>query len=113
MTVTTTLEDGVLVVALDDGKMNAVSHALVDGLHAALDTATSDAGAICIVGNAKALSAGFDLWVTDPYLLEDHFKLIGALVLATVGPTTIASVLAAGQAAPVAHEQESRAKVTA
>lgn len=63
MTLTTSIEGDVCIVTLDDGKMNAVSHEMVDGLHAAMDRAVSDAGAICIVGNAKALSAGFDLTV--------------------------------------------------
>jgi enoyl-CoA hydratase len=61
--VTTTVEDGVAVVRLDDGKMNALSMAVIDGLHGALDRAQADATAVCIVGNAKALSAGFDLSV--------------------------------------------------
>ena len=38
--VTTTVDDGVLVVRLDDGKMNAISHAVIEQLHGALDTAT-------------------------------------------------------------------------
>jgi len=59
--VTTTVEDGVAVVRLDDGKMNALSMTVIEGLHAALDQAQADATAVCIVGNAKALSAGFDL----------------------------------------------------
>jgi enoyl-CoA hydratase len=63
MTVTTTIDDGVAVVTMDDGKMNAVSHAVLEDLHAALDTAAADARAVCLVGNAKALSAGFDLAV--------------------------------------------------
>lgn len=63
MAVTTTIEDGVAVVTLDDGKMNAVSHEVLDGLHAALDRASADAGAVCIRGNDRALSAGFDLKV--------------------------------------------------
>lgn len=63
MTVTTTIEDGVAVVRLDDGKMNAVGHAVLEDLHAALDLAATDARAVCIVGNDRALSAGFDLAV--------------------------------------------------
>src|SRR4051812_31814606 len=63
MTVTTTIDDGVAVVTMDDGKMNAVSHAVLADLHAALDTALADARSVCIVGNEKALSAGFDLAV--------------------------------------------------
>jgi len=61
--VTTTVEDGVAVVRLDDGKMNALSMTVLDGLHAALDRAQADATAVCFAGNAKALCAGFDLTV--------------------------------------------------
>ena len=61
--VTTTIEDGVAVVRIDDGKMNAIGHDVLDALHAALDRAESEAGAVCIVGNDRALSAGFDLSV--------------------------------------------------
>jgi enoyl-CoA hydratase len=61
--VTTTVEDGVAVVRLDDGKVNALSMDVIEHLHAALDQAEGEATAVCIVGNAKALSAGFDLSV--------------------------------------------------
>ncbi|MCU1448552.1 MAG: enoyl-CoA hydratase [Acidimicrobiales bacterium] len=61
--VTTTVEDGVAVVRLDDGKVNALSMDVIQHLHAALDQAEGEATAVCIVGNAKALSAGFDLAV--------------------------------------------------
>jgi enoyl-CoA hydratase len=61
--VTTTIEDGVAVVRLDDGKVNALSMDVIKQLHAALDQAEREATALCIVGNTKALSAGFDLSV--------------------------------------------------
>lgn len=61
--VTLTIDDGVAVVRLDDGKANVVSHALIDALHAALDTATSDADAIAFIGREGKFSAGFDLSV--------------------------------------------------
>jgi enoyl-CoA hydratase len=60
---TTTIEDGVAVVRIDDGKANALSMAVIGGLHDALDTATREATAVCLAGNAKALCAGFDLSV--------------------------------------------------
>src|SRR5436190_8976729 len=63
MTVTTTIEDGIAVISLDDGKMNAISHEVIDGIHAALDTAISNAKAVLVRGNDRALSAGFDLKV--------------------------------------------------
>ena len=78
MTVTTTIEDGVAVITLDDGKMNAVSHGVVDGLHAALDTALAEAGAVCIRGNGRALSAGFDLKVMGGGDLDAVVKLVNA-----------------------------------
>ena len=61
--VTTTVEDGVAVVRLDDGKANALSMSVIAGLHEALDTASKEATAVCLAGNAKALCAGFDLSV--------------------------------------------------
>jgi len=61
--VQTTIEDGVAVVRLDDGKANAVSHALIDQLHAALDRAEADASAVAILGREGRFSAGFDLSV--------------------------------------------------
>ena len=61
--VTTTIEDGVAVVRLDDGKANAVSHALIDALHEALDRAEAEASAVAIIGRDGRFSAGFDLSV--------------------------------------------------
>lgn len=58
-----TIEDGVAVVRLDDGKANAVSHALIEQLHAALDRADAEATAVAFVGREGKFSAGFDLSV--------------------------------------------------
>lgn len=57
------IEDGVAVARLDDGKANAVSHRLLEQLHAALDTAETDATAVALVGRDGRFSAGFDLSV--------------------------------------------------
>lgn len=73
---TVTIEDGVAVVRMDDGKVNAVSHDLIDELHAALDRAVADASAVCLVGNAKAFSAGFDLNVMNGGDIGDVMKLV-------------------------------------
>lgn len=56
-------DQGVAVVHLDDGKANALSHALIDLLHGALDRAESDARAVCFVGREGKFCAGFDLSV--------------------------------------------------
>ena len=68
--------------------------------------------AILVGGAALALSAAFDLVAADPYLLEDHFKLIGALVLLTVGPTMIAPTPADRPADPTAEADTSRVTTT-
>lgn len=57
------IEEGVAVVRIDDGKANAVSHALLDAAHAALDRATADADAVALIGREGKFSAGFDLSV--------------------------------------------------
>lgn len=59
--VTCTVEDGVAVVRIDDGKVNVVSHQVVEQIHAALDTALAEATAVAIIGREGKLSAGFDL----------------------------------------------------
>lgn len=56
-------DDGVAVVRLDDGKANAFSHQVIELLHGALDTAASDARAVCFIGRDGKLCAGFDLSV--------------------------------------------------
>lgn len=61
--VTTTISDGVAVVRFDDGKANVLSHTAIEALDAALDRATADADAVCIVGRDGRLCAGFDLSV--------------------------------------------------
>ncbi|MEM7141185.1 MAG: crotonase/enoyl-CoA hydratase family protein [Actinomycetota bacterium] len=50
------------VIRLDDGKANALSHAVIDQLNTALDDA-GDADAVVLFGRAGKFSAGFDLSV--------------------------------------------------
>jgi enoyl-CoA hydratase len=96
--------DGVAFVHLDDGKANAVSHTLIDALHAALDQATADARAVLIVGREGRLSAGFDLSVMSAGAdaTRGLVKAGGELLLRLYGhpqPTVIAvtgHALAAG-----------------
>jgi len=59
--VTGTIEDGVAVVHLDDGKVNVVSHRVIELLHGALDRSLQEASAVAIIGREGKLSAGFDL----------------------------------------------------
>ena len=62
--VTLELRDGVAVVTLDDGRANAISHAVIEQLDAALDAA-EDAAALAIVGRPGKFCAGFDLSVVQ------------------------------------------------
>jgi enoyl-CoA hydratase len=55
------LDDDIAVVTLDDGKANALSHELVDGLAAAFDRAEDEARALVVIGREGKFSAGFDL----------------------------------------------------
>ncbi|MET0729302.1 MAG: crotonase/enoyl-CoA hydratase family protein [Acidimicrobiales bacterium] len=59
--VTCTIEDGLAVLRLDDGKVNVVSHRLIELLHAGLDRALEEAKAVAVIGREGKLSAGFDL----------------------------------------------------
>lgn len=61
--VTTSIDDGVLVVRIDDGKANALSHDVLKALDAALDEASDGDLAVCFVGREGKLCAGFDLSV--------------------------------------------------
>ena len=46
---------------LDDGKVNVISHRVIDLLHQYLDNAEGEARAVAIIGRPGKLSAGFDL----------------------------------------------------
>lgn len=56
------LHDGVARITLDDGKVNAMSLALFDGLNAALDRAEQEKpGAVVVAGRSGYYSAGLNL----------------------------------------------------
>lgn len=56
--------DGVATITIDDGKANALSHAVLAGIEQALDRAIeSEAAAVVVVGRDGKFSAGFDLSV--------------------------------------------------
>ena len=74
--VSLTLDGDVAVIRIDDGKANALSHAVIDACNAALDEA-SDAGAVVLVGRPGRFSAGFDLSVMQGGI-DDVRALVGA-----------------------------------
>jgi enoyl-CoA hydratase len=79
--VRTAVDGGVALVMIDDGKMNALSPAVIGDLNAALDLAVENATAVCVVGNARALSAGFDLSVMTGDAEGRHALLVAGAEL--------------------------------
>jgi enoyl-CoA hydratase len=55
------LRDNVAVLRMDDGKVNALSHDMMDALRVAFDRAAGEAGAVLLTGREGRLSGGFDL----------------------------------------------------
>ncbi|TQV78107.1 crotonase/enoyl-CoA hydratase family protein [Exilibacterium tricleocarpae] len=58
-----TLDAQVATLTLNNGKVNAISPALIDAFNRALDRAESDRAVVLITGQAGMLSAGYDLKV--------------------------------------------------
>jgi len=62
--VTCAISDGVATISIDDGKANALSHAVLEGIESALDQAlNAEVGAVVVEGRDGKFSAGFDLAV--------------------------------------------------
>ncbi len=61
--VTYRAQDSVATITMDDGKVNALSLAMLTEVGAALDRATSDGAAVVLSGRPGVFSAGFDLTV--------------------------------------------------
>ncbi|MBO3275610.1 crotonase/enoyl-CoA hydratase family protein [Pseudomonas schmalbachii] len=57
------LEDGIATLTLDNGKVNAVSPAVIDALNQALDQAEQDRAVVILTGQPGILSGGYDLKV--------------------------------------------------
>lgn len=58
-----TLHDNIATIAMDDGKANAISPAMVTELNAALDRAERDGAVVVLWGREGMFSGGFDLSV--------------------------------------------------
>jgi enoyl-CoA hydratase len=59
--VTSTRADGVTTMAMDDGKVNVFSIAMLESLHAAFDEAEQQETVVVLTGRPGSFSAGFDL----------------------------------------------------
>ena len=56
-------DGGIATVAMDDGKVNIMSSAMIAELNAAFDRAESEKAAVLLTGRAGSFSSGFDLKV--------------------------------------------------
>jgi enoyl-CoA hydratase len=54
-------DDGVALVTMDDGKVNAMSLAMIGDVAAAFERADGDGAAVLLTGRAGVFSGGFDL----------------------------------------------------
>lgn len=87
--------DGVATVTMDDGKVNALSPAMLAELGAALDRAEADGAAVVLAGRPGVFSAGYDLKVLRgggdeaAAMLRSGFEL-GARMLAFPAPLVVA-----------------------
>lgn len=73
----TTIENDIALLAMDDGRANALGHAMIDALNQALDEAETKAKAVLLSGRPNRFCAGFDLEVMASGL-ENVGKLVTA-----------------------------------
>lgn len=57
------LDDGIATLTLNNGKVNAISPAVIEAFNAALDRATQDKAIVILTGQPGILSGGYDLKV--------------------------------------------------
>jgi enoyl-CoA hydratase len=75
------LDGGVATIAMDDGKVNALSPAMLGELNAAFDRAEADRAVVVVTGREGVFSAGFDLKVLrgggpdGPAMVQGGFDL--------------------------------------
>ena len=81
------IQDTIALIQMDDGKVNALSHAMLDALDAALDRAEKEAKAVILTGREGKFSAGFDLKVmaSSPQAARDLIKRGGGVFMRLYG----------------------------
>lgn len=82
-----TLEDRIAIATMDDGKANALSHPMIEGLSEALARAEREATALVIVGRPEKFCAGFDLKVvmSGPEAARQLMRRGGELLMRLYG----------------------------
>ena len=89
------LTEGIATIAMDDGKVNALSLAMLSAVNEALDRALSDEAIIVLTGRPGIFSGGFDLKVLgaggpDAGLMLEQGFLLALRLLAHPFPVVIA-----------------------
>ncbi|WP_286261554.1 crotonase/enoyl-CoA hydratase family protein [Thalassotalea atypica] len=59
--VTTEIEEQIATITITNGKVNAISHQVIDELNAALDQAEQEKAVVILTGQPGILSGGYDL----------------------------------------------------
>ena len=95
-----TLENQVAIVAMDDGKANALSKPMIAELLAALTRAEQEASAMVLVGRPDRFCAGFDLRVmmSGPDAAKDLLRTGSELLLRLYGATIPLVIACTGHA---------------
>jgi enoyl-CoA hydratase len=77
-----TFEGSVATIAMDDGKVNALSPAMLAAIDTAFERARDDAAAVILRGRSGTFSAGFDLKVLRGGGVETIEMIVGGFRLA-------------------------------
>lgn len=82
MNITTETHEGIALISMDDGKMNAITVDSASHLNQAIEEAERNADAIVITGRAGAFCAGFDkaVMIGDDEEAKDKLALSGAKI---------------------------------
>lgn len=97
--ITYDLADGVATIAMDDGKVNALSSAMTAEISAALTQAQHDDAVVVLTSRARAFSAGFDLRSDDWQTMVGDGARLAAQMLSFPRPIVVscpASAIAMG-----------------
>ncbi|MDB4956221.1 MAG: Enoyl-CoA hydratase/isomerase [Myxococcales bacterium] len=94
------LDNKLAIIQMDDGKANALSNAMIQGLIAALARAEQEASAVVLAGRAERFCAGFDLRVmmSSPAAATEMLRAGSDLLMNLYGATIPVVIACTGHA---------------
>ncbi len=97
---TYTLDNKIAVIQMDDGKANALSQPMIEGLVANLARAEAEASAVVLAGRPERFCAGFDLRVmmSSPAAATELLKAGSNLLMKLYGATLPLVIACTGHA---------------